>query len=354
MRRVLFRTDVGPDIGLGHLNRCLALAAALRAKGVPSVFVTYGNAPSDYLVSVPLPLHRLPIAEPGSSEDLAYVLKQTDHAGCETIVVDSYQINAQYLAELRQEGLFVVAIDDLASYTFPCQLVVNGGVQAMDLPYRSSSGDTQFLLGPRYALLREEFWNGLSRQERERVQTVLVTLGGADPYNLMPQLLVMLDQLDGGFNVAAIVGPFFERRRDVEEIARACRRTIRIIRAPQSVRDLMVEADVAISAAGQTLYELARVGCPTVAVSIAENQEPQLRSFMEAGAVLLAGRAHDTDVVDKVRAALLALIADRSSRNTMGQTGRRLIDGHGAHRVVDGLLRHSARAVAERVRDASA
>lgn len=175
------------------------------------MFLTNGDPTvQDRVASFGFEANTLNGEKPGGIRDLKHTLNMAARYRCDAVVVDSYHVDANYLERLRAAGLFVMAVDDLARYPFPCQLVVNGGAHTQQLPYRSSSADTRFLLGPEYALLRPEFWDVPPRTVRETVQNVLVTLGGADLYNLMPEFVDLLDDLPGDFTVTAIVGPFFE------------------------------------------------------------------------------------------------------------------------------------------------
>ena len=334
MERILFRVDVGIHIGLGHLQRCVSLAKALQRHGIPCLFLTGG----DGMIPTPVEVSGFTACgirgvKAGDAADLEQALDMALRHGCDGVVVDSYDVNADYLDELRSSGLYVVAIDDLARFPFPCQLVVNGGAHAQQLHYGSSSNDTSFLLGTRYALLRPEFWEIPFRAVRDSVRTVLVTLGAGDPHDLMPRLLDLLDGLPDDFAVTAILGPFFKNHAEVQRTVSACRRPVRLVDAPRSVHDLMLEADLAVSAGGQTLYELAATGTPTVAVQVADNQSNHLRALAAEGAVRVAGCAGDAGLVDSVGKEVLGLMESSDARKKMAAVGRRLVDGRGAVRV---------------------
>ena len=49
--------------------------------------------------------------------------------------------------------------------------------------------------------------------------------------------------------------------------------------APEDMRAIMATADLAVTAGGQTTYELAASGVPAVALCIAENQRPNLAAL---------------------------------------------------------------------------
>lgn len=322
---------------MGHLQRCLSLATALALRGNASHFLIRGNGVAhDRITGCGFAVTEMP---PNSTPeaDLSFTLNCLERDKAQVVVVDCRAVNRNCLWDLREAGHFVVSIDDLAELTFPSHLVVNGNVYAQELSYRSATGDTRFLLGTDYVMLRPEFWDVPPRVLGDSVRRILLTLGGMDRHNLMPKLIGLLDDLSGDFGITAIIGPFFENRREVEEASRRSQRPVQLIYAPESVRDIMLEADLAISGAGQTLYELARLGCPTVALQAAPDQQQHLHALVEAGVVCAGGSSSESNLTE-VRGAILSLLADRGARSLMSAAGQRLVDGQGAHRVARTIL----------------
>jgi UDP-2,4-diacetamido-2,4,6-trideoxy-beta-L-altropyranose hydrolase len=348
MRKVLFRVDAGPKIGLGHLQRCLSLATALRDLNTACVFLTNEDQTLYQRITRFGFDGRTLDTESWGVDDLAQTMAVAAAHKCGAIVVDSDYEGAEYLSHLRNGGYYVVAIEDTAPHPFPCHLVVNGDAHARQLPYQALSKDTQFLLGPEYSILRREFWEIPARVGSGNVDHILVTLGGADPYNIMPRVIDLLDTLPEAFSVSVIIGPFFENFSQVKAVAQRAQRGITLVRAPDSVCDLMMEADLAVSAGGQTIYELARVGCPTVAVRMAANQDGQLAVFEEAGFLRIAGHGDNNSIVEAIGAAVRTLLADPQARATMSVAGQRLIDGQGALRVAQTILAERVRAQGSR------
>jgi UDP-2,4-diacetamido-2,4,6-trideoxy-beta-L-altropyranose hydrolase len=347
--RVLFRVDAGPTVGLGHLDRCLALAHALREAGVTSRFLTAGEVTSLRRADAAgFPTDAMGAATPWTDDDLRATIAAARAADCEGIVVDSDHEGEGYLAGLRRAGFVVTAIDDLAPHPFPCQLVVNNDADAESLAYASSSGDTRFLLGPRYALLGPDFRDVSTRHDDPPGRrTVLVVLGGADPLGLTPALVAGLAARPVVERLIAVVGPFATNLAAVEAAAAAAACPVRVVHGPTAMALLMAEATVAVSAAGQTLYRLARVGCPTVAVQAAANQQGQLATLARAG-ILDAVRCGAGGDVAPVVAAAARLLGDAAARMRMRAAGHRLVDGRGAVRVAGAMTAALGRTVEAR------
>ena len=336
---LLFRVDAGPHVGLGHLQRCLSLATAVRQFYVGCVFVTNENPMvRDRVTRFGFEKYSLSRIESWSAEDLTRTISIAGLHRSDAIIVDSDCEGADYLDRLRKAGFFVCAIEDIAPHSFPCQLVVNGDAHAHQLQYHSSYGDTLFLLGPEYSILRAELWNVEPRVVKEAVENILVTVGGADPCNLTPRVLGLLNQVPGNFSVTTIIGPFFDNIEEIEDTAASADRPVRLVYFPDEVGDLMVQADLAISAGGQTLYELACAGCPAVALRMAANQDGQLQVFEESGFIRIAGRGDDYRVVLAIGDAIHSFLADPQTRAAMSVAGQRLIDGQGAIRVAQTVV----------------
>ncbi|HKS96211.1 MAG TPA: UDP-2,4-diacetamido-2,4,6-trideoxy-beta-L-altropyranose hydrolase [Terriglobia bacterium] len=341
MTRILFRADAGAGVGLGHCVRSLALAVAARDLGADCRLLVAGAEDS-------VGTHRLAAGSGfhiefleqvalGGREDFARTLAAALRQGSDVVVVDSYRACGRYLEKLRAAGFVVLAIDDLAEEPFPCQIVVNGGAQASKLRYRSSSGDTCFLLGPHYALLRPQF-RGLPRRVVAPVaKNVLITLGSEDGRNVIPTLIATLGKLSEDLAMVAVLGPLIANRGEIELATHACGDRVRLVNAPVSMRELMLSADLAVAAGGQTTYELAATGTPTVAIEVAANQAASLRALAQAGVLGLAGRASEPNVVERVKAAVRELCHDASARQDMASCGQSLVDGWGALRVAQVL-----------------
>lgn len=337
---VLFYVDAGPQAGLGHLQRCLALASALRERGMPCCFLT-ASSPQVQRRLAALGFAAEPMTGVAEQFGVEQVLDVAHRQECEIVVVDSYQVRRNDLEILRAERMVVVAIDDLAREPFPCHLVINGGAHAQSLPYRSTTGETIFLLGARYALLRPEFWDFVPQSARPKAQQLLVTLGGTDRHDLMPRLLRSLDWLPDGAVATAVLGPFFHNQVEVERAAQECGKPVRLIQEPEQMDEFMRRADLTISAGGQTVYELARTGCPAVAISTAANQDGSLQACAEIGTLRFAGSADEPDMVDRVAAAAASLWSDDAARQAMSASARRLVDGQGPRRVAGVIQQHA-------------
>lgn len=104
------------------------------------------------------------------------------------------------------------------------------------------------------------------------------------------------------------------------------------------MRGLMLAADLALCGGGQTTYELAATGTPTIAVRTAENQTVNLKGLVTAGSLVWGGDVRDSDLESKVMHELKALADDASRRAVMSRQGRGLVDGQGASRVARTLL----------------
>jgi UDP-2,4-diacetamido-2,4,6-trideoxy-beta-L-altropyranose hydrolase len=332
---LIFRVEAGKQIGLGHLQRCLGLAAAPVFAGARVRFVMAG-APDAHTRVAAAGFESLTVA-PGAS-DLDLVLDCAGDASPAVVVVDWREADQEYLWRLRRSGAVVVSLDDLGGMPFPSHVVVNSNSFAAELSYASASGDTEFLIGPSYLILRPEFWDVPAPEPRDDVGTVLVTFGGGDRLGLTVPIVRLIAEAPefSRAKIVVLAGPFMAGAADLSALQSGAGR-IDVRRAPPQVVDVMRDADVAVSAGGQTLYELARVGCPTVGIEVSTDQTDQLRT-LEARGVIRAVRGRSSSDLQAVSAALRELAGDAAARRQLSSAGRCLVDGRGAQRVGEAIL----------------
>jgi len=331
---VLFRVDVGPGIGLGHIHRNLGLAEALSQINIPSSFlVTNSESIASGVTRYGFSLENLGEIKAGTTEDAESVITTAASRNCSIVVVDSYAVGSAYISHLRSSGLLVVVIADEACQETNANVLVNGGAHALTLDYRSVSNDTKFFLGPKYALLRPEFWNCSPRSMSTSVRRLLLTVGGDDPWKLTERLVEWLaGRLNVDTRLDVVVGPFFTSEGVIRRAVEASPVNIRIITAPDHLHGLMMQCDLAVCCGGQTAYELAATGTPAVAMDIVKNQSLGVKALGRSGALIYGGCPSEDTLPDELDIAFVEA-ADQSCRQQLSSSGQALIDGRGAIRL---------------------
>ena len=292
-------TEAGAAIGLGHLTRCVALYDAFESLGVACRMVIAGEN-ATHVTGVRQATER-DWRSPGA------VLGLT--AECDVAVIDSYAADSATYESIAPSVAVPVYLDDTARLMYPRGVLVNANPDACGIEFRMSP-ETTTLLGVRYQLLRAEFVHAKPRENGLLVRTVLVASGGSNAGGVLEVM------------VAAAKRAFPEARMDVVDSPRTA----------GEMRAAMEAADIALSAAGQTMYELAAMGVPAVAVCAAENQAAQAAAFERAGAAIIAGSWSDAHLEEQLVTALNQLKL-QSARSTMSEAGQELVDGLGAERV---------------------
>jgi UDP-2,4-diacetamido-2,4,6-trideoxy-beta-L-altropyranose hydrolase len=331
MTHIAFLTEGGPEVGLGHVSRCLAVGRA--ADGARLSAVTNEDAQVAALLGA---LPACVMSRPWPA-DPASALERLRELAPDVIVVDSYAASSELLLSLRSVAP-VVVIDDLADRRLPVDVVVNGGAGAERLPYERAPG-TLFLLGPSYALLDTCYAERPARRAGSDVERIFVCLGGGRHVEGLVTALEAVDRVFSGCLVDVAAGPFSAGSPSLDRAAGTGGNRIRIHRGSFGLRALMLAADVAISGSGVTLCELAATATPTAAVRMAGNQRPNVEAFVEAGAALPAGEVSAPDLGEAIERALRQLAGDRALRARMGERGRALVDGRGAERVARAIMR---------------
>lgn len=331
--RLLICAEGGPQIGFGHVRRCLSLAAALRQQGAKVSFLSN----EDPAVTQQVSASDFEVIPANPDVNAWEAIEQSRRQNAAIVVVDSYNFDTDDFRALMQAGPLVVALDDTAAIQLPVHMVINGSAGAECLRYVGLK-DTQFVLGTQYVLLRPEFARDLHRVIADRVRRVLITVGGSDPHNLTPQLMKWTCQTLGAIDVDVIVGPLFENTAEIERAKLELASPIVLHFDPKDVRSLMLEADLAISGGGQTTYELAAAGTPTIAIRLSNNQTLNLQGLSDHGALIWAGDADDDDLGGNTQRAISSLAAEPYRRAELSKQGRALVDGFGSVRVGRAIL----------------
>lgn len=343
---IIFRADGNPQIGSGHIMRCLSIADAAQDQGIECRFAVADEhfAPTIQNRGFSCDVLQTDYRNmDGEREKLSVILEK--HRP-EAIVADSYFVTPEYLAFL---GRFteVTYIDDLAAFAYPVKCVVNYNIYGPELDYAALYHEAgiplpRLLLGPRYAPLRRQFQNLTPRATRQKVQDIFVSTGGADPQHIALQLAQYLaaqtaqTSLDG-VRYHFVVGSMNADLPALQSVARQYA-AIQIHQNVQNMAQLMQQCDLAIAAAGSTLYELCACGVPTVTYTMADNQLLGAKAFAKYGLMQYAGDCRENRqfcfyLIEKMH----VLVQNMKKQRQMTLDAERLVDGLGAQRLAQKL-----------------
>jgi len=336
--RLLLRADADEHIGSGHLMRLVALGQAWHDAGGRVLVATF--APGgllDRIASEGWDVHRLR-SVPQDRADLLEIRRLAQDVSPSWIAIDGPQFDARYIVELGRAANTLV-VDDLARLAaYPATVVLNQNLHASALTYPPSPG-TRLLTGPAYALLRREFRSDWpTREPPGEARALVVTFGGADPARLTRRTLEALSRsAPDAFQVTAVAGGANPDLPALLELAGKQRGQIEVRHNVVDMAGLLAQADLALSSAGSTVWELARMGVPALVIETAA-AEPMLVSGLAAIGLFRPLGAPDRLTDGALVDALLDAAADRPWRTRMAALGRSIVDGLGAERVVSAMM----------------
>jgi spore coat polysaccharide biosynthesis predicted glycosyltransferase SpsG len=321
---ILILTEGGEKIGFGHITRCISIYEAFEEVGTRPELIINGDEPvSDFVKN-----RNFKIFDWLNNKEMLFrILKDAD-----IVFVDSYLANHNLYEKISNIAATGVYFDDYVRINYPKGFIINGAISAERMPYPKREGVT-YLLGAQYAPLRREFWDVPTKRIHNNIEIAMITFGGADICNLTPKILKLLAGAYPQLNKKVIIGKGF---RNISEIESVKDRKSELIYYPDAVgvRKVMLESDIAISAGGQTLYELARIGIPTIGICAAENQRRNIKEWEETGFLKYIGSENTEDFRQELEDALKYL-TNKLVRTDMANIGRKIIDGKGCNRIVN-------------------
>lgn len=377
------RADGNTEIGMGHVMRCLSVAEAVTDLDSqhPPVFITADEGcrslieergfrvivlNTDYRDM----MSELSLLEELFDENHSHEELFDENHSCENVIlVDSYQVSRAYYLALRKYSL-VACFEDMGE-AYPVDLLINYNIYAPDLEQNYKAPEQEryeypekTLLGAAYMPLRKAFQEPAGYRVVDKITNVIITTGGSDPYFATAAFAdaLMNDKTitEHGIHLHLISGPFNRfasdlRRRyqrdDIQE--RYSTDTVQshqpsvavtIHENVKDMRSLLLESDVVITATGSTIYEVSSLGVPMIVFYFAENQRQGAEALQKLTDIVNAGCFSENGqaVVDRVRESLKRCIRDKAYRELLSRQEKGLIDGKGAHRIAEQILKLAA------------
>ena len=359
---ILFRADANSSIGMGHVMRCLSIADAISSS---TSFPTIVRGKAD----IKFVLADETVEELIKSRGYEPIVLHTDYKAMDTeipvweelepsidadlIIVDSYFVTTSYLSFLRDNIGFTAYIDDVLSFPYPVDVLVDYNAYATVDSYHALYGgkeEPELIIGPSFAPLRAMFQGVPPKEQREKVKDVLLSIGGSDELHIALSFVKYLCEHPSSFTYHILLGAMNQDKDEIHFLS-AGKDWIELHENVQDMRGLICSMDVIVSAAGSTLYEICACGVPLITFSTADNQVPGAEAFENLGLAVNIGDLRDptsinpsavisgtlsSDAVERIMEAVEDL--DEDTRISMVRHQREMIDGMGAKRLSERLI----------------
>lgn len=372
--RIVFRVDSSGTMGTGHVMRCLTLAQWLKELNATILFICRelkGNI-IDVIEKAGFPVVKLPesININSKTYPIATVHPvsglfgdhsfdwETDADGTrlalfqwqkpvDWIVIDHYAIDYHWEQALQTQAKRIMVIDDLANRIHNCDVLLDQNfVEGYKLRYQELLPEhTVQLLGPKYALLRDEFYSARQtlRLRDGSLKRILVSFGGTDPTNEtenaiegLRSILHLLDTVD------IIIGNNHQRKDSVRNLCESLS-NVTLHQQVSNIARFMQGADLALGAGGTSTWERCYLGLPALTVIVAENQKPATEYLDAIGAAICLGespqvtsydyenilerlQAYPDKLLNMQNVALCLMEESRQARNLIQKTFLQLLD----------------------------
>ncbi|MEF3255618.1 MAG: hypothetical protein K6348_08710 [Deferribacterales bacterium] len=254
LSKVLILTEGGKGIGYGHITRNLGLIHYLKEFGIEPILMVRGSDINNLFLE-----GEKYILNDWLQEDIFDLIDKDA-----LVFVDSYFADLNFYRRISDKSEKLIIYDDYGRLKYDVGYILNPVVE-----HDFYSGYNKVLMGEDYIFLRKAFWYIKEKRGTNDKKNILITLGGNPPKDLIKYIV---NKIDSDKKITIISEPIDGVNAEFTGYCNSYR-----------LAEVMQKADLAISAGGQTLHELYKLGIETYVLKISENQKYVIEFYIKKG-----------------------------------------------------------------------
>ena len=341
---IFVRVDSGYDIGFGHAIRCLSLAQTLKKMNFETCFISKkerGNISKlfedkgftvYYIQNSYSKSKKNDIIKNDVNQTVKIITKHK--AKPSWIIVDHYDLDFKWEKSLRKFVDKIIVIDDLAR-KHDCDLLLDQNYNK-NLKTRYNKLVPRKcikLLGPKYALLRDEFpILRKSVKPRKNFKRILISFGGSDPTNETGKVLSAIKILKTNkqfLEVNVVIGKSDKNKHKIKQLCNSIPNA-KFYQNVYKIGKLMCKADLGVGAGGSTIWEQFCLGLSPIVSIVAKHQQETTEALAKNGYLINSGMAKNLSIKKYVE---IFENLDIKKLQKISKNSFKVVDGHGSTRV---------------------
>lgn len=312
MHNWLFRVNCEKNttVGTGHIKRCVCFAKYAITRGDNIRFAINNDVFAKRLLEKEGLLFDIVEKENNIQTDCIY----------DFVFVDLYDeyLNDESMNYLRSIGNKTIVITD----SFSQENIKADIIVACNEAQSIYNNRNNYLTGAKYVIAEDDFFKKARYRNYERIEKILVTFGGYDPFNVTLKAVLALKLINEelkSVEIGILIGSFYQYKEILEETLNNSKYDYTIYQNVDDICSFMDSFDYAITAAGNVFYELCILGIPCSVITQTDRQEQAQALLSNKLCFDYIGfhlRVSEEKIADHIR----RMITAKERRNRMSQT----------------------------------
>lgn len=267
-KTLLFHVVGSHLVGLGHIYRSLTIAELFQSNKYE---IRFCCSKSDYEYCLKIIEDKYPIDTYQDKAFFKYLERDVPYC----VINDILETSEEFMQKIRSLGIKSINFEDIGAGSRFADLVIN---ELFDEPLNDFSNTAW---GHQYYLLRQEFFNATMHTFSNKVKSILITFGGTDQNNLTASVLDNIWKicLEHGVEINIVTGGgylYIDSLKEKISLLRNQKLKINFVHHSGLISQIMERCQLAITANGRTIYELAYLNIPSLVFSHHERETTHL------------------------------------------------------------------------------
>ena len=247
-KNILFVVTGNDIVGLGHVYNTL-----LVANDILNHKITFLVDKDSKLAYDKISLKNYPVFIQESENILDDIKKFNP----DLVINDKLDTTLEYMQGLKKLSIKTLNFEDLGEGSKIADLVINA-------IYPEKQIIKNHYFGHDYFILRDEFIYSETKDNKEKIEGILISFGGVDPNNYTKKVIETIYEycMQHSIKINVITGFGYKKYDSIDNY-----KNINIYKNVANISKYMLEADLIFTSAGRTTYEVASIGVPTIVLA---------------------------------------------------------------------------------------
>lgn len=270
---IVFRVICNPRIGMGHVYRSMTIAHILKEHDIKFVTDTNSKIHAEKILPNDCELF---VSHENEIIDKIVSIKPN------LVINDILSTDVDDVLPLKDKGILVINFEDLGKGAGYSDITINELFETPVIKHQN------ILWGHEYFFVREEFDSARVRKYKDSVNSVLITFGGIDALDCTSKAFLAINDfcIKNQIRINIVTGPGYRKYQNLKALIRDYEHVF-LSHATGIISSIMENSDLAICSNGRTVYELAHMNIPTIAIPQHEREGTHEFASKKTGFIVL-------------------------------------------------------------------